>query len=172
MASAPDEIDDDAIDIHKRDEVQALFRRRRAMDDAEMDITPMIDITFLLLIFFLVAAKIESTTGVDLPEAKYGVPVAAKDSVIVTVASAPDGSAVVYLGDAIDPQYRVNSGDPADQRRALAEYVDKELNGSTAKHHVLIKADGALKHREVAKVLATIGGAVELEILHVAVLEK
>ncbi len=34
---------------------------RRPLDDSEMDITPMIDITFLLLIFFLVAARLDET---------------------------------------------------------------------------------------------------------------
>ena len=39
--------------------------RKRRFDDAEMDITPMIDITFLLLIFFLVASKMDEGATLD-----------------------------------------------------------------------------------------------------------
>ena len=39
----------------------------RNTEDAEMDITPMIEITFLLLIFFLVASKMDSPASGELP---------------------------------------------------------------------------------------------------------
>ncbi len=47
---------------------------RRPLEDAEMDITPMIDITFLLLIFFLVASRLDEDAPVELPTARYGAP--------------------------------------------------------------------------------------------------
>ena len=62
--------------------------RRKRNDDDEMDITPMIDITFLLLIFFLVAAKMESQGALELPPARYGTPVSAKNSVVLIVSQA------------------------------------------------------------------------------------
>ena len=40
--------------------------RRRGGEDVEMDITPMIDVTFLLLIFFLVASKMSADQAVAL----------------------------------------------------------------------------------------------------------
>ena len=42
------------------------FVRPRRREDAEMDITPMIDIVFLLLIFFLVASKMDEAAAVRL----------------------------------------------------------------------------------------------------------
>lgn len=59
MATA-DDIDD-----------QPLLTRRRA-PEAELDFTSMIDVTFLLLIFFMVGAKMETTKPVDLPVASAG----------------------------------------------------------------------------------------------------
>ncbi|MFM7844919.1 MAG: ExbD/TolR family protein, partial [Planctomycetota bacterium] len=56
------------------------------LEDAEMDIAPMIDCTFLLLIFFIVCSHIGQNASVDLPKAKYGVAVSAKYSVVLTVA--------------------------------------------------------------------------------------
>ena len=45
---------------------------RREMGDDELDITPMIDIVFLLLAFFVVVSKMDPKPAVDLPIAKYG----------------------------------------------------------------------------------------------------
>ena len=42
---------------------------RRPKMDVDMDITPMIDVTFLLLIFFLVASRVAQDTEVTLPAA-------------------------------------------------------------------------------------------------------
>ena len=50
----------------------------RRLEDTEMDITPMIDCTFLLLIFFLLTFKADEGATIPLPPAKYGIPVSAK----------------------------------------------------------------------------------------------
>ncbi|MCA9170833.1 MAG: biopolymer transporter ExbD, partial [Planctomycetales bacterium] len=59
--------------------------KRRSLDDNEMDITPMIDITFLLLIFFLVAGKLDQDAPVELPPARHGTAVSVKSAAIITV---------------------------------------------------------------------------------------
>ena len=56
--------------------------RRFTQSDDEMDITPMIDITFLLLIFFLVASTPDRQTAVDLPTARFGRGVSQNNAVI------------------------------------------------------------------------------------------
>ena len=50
-----------------------------------MDITPMIDITFLLLIFFLVCSTMSQATSVKLPPARHGKGVDEKTAVIITI---------------------------------------------------------------------------------------
>ena len=52
-----------------------LPKRKRNPDDGELDITPMIDITFLLLAFFVVASKMDPQAAIELPKASYGVSV-------------------------------------------------------------------------------------------------
>jgi biopolymer transport protein ExbD len=42
-------------------------RRRRAEADAAMDMTPMIDVVFLLLIFFMITASFHMQTGMAFP---------------------------------------------------------------------------------------------------------
>ena len=63
----------------------------RREEDVEMDITPMIDVTFLLLIFFLVASKMSADKAVSLPEARAGIPISATNSVVLVLQQAgPD----------------------------------------------------------------------------------
>ena len=52
---------DHAIESMDDEEDDSFVMPRRKRDDDEMDITPMIDITFLLLIFFVVASKMDPT---------------------------------------------------------------------------------------------------------------
>lgn len=44
------------------------FRSRRFDDDADVDMTPMLDIVFIMLIFFIVSAIFLDETGLDLTE--------------------------------------------------------------------------------------------------------
>jgi biopolymer transport protein ExbD len=61
---------------------KSIFKRKRSLEEAEMDITPMIDCTFLLLIFFLVTSKMKPELAVDLPKAKHGAVVVEQSSII------------------------------------------------------------------------------------------
>ena len=47
-------------------------RRKRGGFDGDLDITPMIDVTFLLLIFFMVTSTMQATPDIDLPVARQG----------------------------------------------------------------------------------------------------
>ena len=77
-----------------------VLPRRPVSDTAEMDITPMIDITFLLLIFFLVCSTASVQTAVELPPARHGTGVSDRTSVVLTVADRGGaGPARVYLAD-------------------------------------------------------------------------
>jgi len=120
--------------------------------DSDIDITPMIDITFLLLIFFLVAATIARQTPVDLPEARYGDAVAMEESAVITIAAADAGGAIVYKGDGVDPARRLSSDDLQAQEDELAAYIQAEFERVPIKHHVMIKAGRGVKHRHVARV--------------------
>ena len=145
-------------------------RKSKSYDDSEMDITPMIDITFLLLIFFLVASKMDSSADVSLPPAKYGVPVAQKTSVIVTLNADEEGEAIVYLGNGANDDTRVDSSDKEEQEAAVTAYIQDEMaNGD--KTMVLLKAAKNLKQREVSRIQQAVGKAETTQQLFVAVLE-
>ena len=125
--------------------------RSRTYEDAEMDITPMIDMTFLLLIFFLVCSKIDTSGVVKLPPARYGLPVAQARSVIITVGADDKGGALVYKGDGLDPSRLIAATGHEAQEAEVAAYVESELARGN-KRDIVIKADGPLKRREVARI--------------------
>ena len=49
-----------------------ILPHRRVKNSADLDITPMIDIVFLLLIFFIVASVPDPQVEADLPHARHG----------------------------------------------------------------------------------------------------
>ena len=148
-----------------------LIRRPRTVEEAEMDITPMIDCTFLLLIFFLVSSKMNADVPIELPKARHGTAVVMKESIILTVAG--EGSDVkVYKGDGVDEANVIAGGSLVEQEEEIARYVEEQSAMSTPpKTNVLIKAARGVKHREVSRVSKAAGQAA-VEQLYVAVLES
>lgn len=73
-------------------EDQFPARPRRAGEDGELDITPMIDVTFLLLIFFMVSSTMQPGDALDIPVAHYGVGVDVRAAAAITLL-APRGGA-------------------------------------------------------------------------------
>jgi biopolymer transport protein ExbD len=44
----------------------ALGKRRREADDSQIDLTPMLDVVFIMLIFFIVTASFVNEIGLDI----------------------------------------------------------------------------------------------------------
>jgi biopolymer transport protein ExbD len=147
-----------------------LMRRRRPAEEAEMDITPMIDCTFLLLIFFLVTSRMNAETPIELPPARHGGAVVMKESIIITVAKGEGAEALIYKGDTTNPDQLIEGANLAEQEENLARYVEQQANTSPPKRYVLIKGAKGVKHRDVARVARAAENA-EVEQLYVAVLE-
>jgi biopolymer transport protein TolR len=149
---------------------KTLFKRKSAREEAEMDITPMIDCTFLLLIFFLVTSKMKSDLPIELPPARHGSVVVEQSSVILTITK--EGDAVyVCRGNSTSPAERIEGANPLEQEDLVAQYVEQEANRSSPpKRNVIIKAARGIKHREVARIQRAAGRA-DVDQLFVAVLE-
>ena len=60
------------VDKGLSDDALKPLLRSKTYDDSEMDITPMIDITFLLLIFFITVTQVSDAAKepIDLPKQK------------------------------------------------------------------------------------------------------
>ena len=127
-----------------------VLKRRPMPDDLEMDITPMIDITFLLLIFFLVASIPDSATSVDRPPAVHGTGVDARSSVVVTIAADDGGDPVIYFADGKIESARAPD-DPDAFREDLLAYL--EAGVAQGKTYLLISADRNSKAKATNRVL-------------------
>lgn len=162
MATATDtDFDDDLDDLPQ---VKGKVRD----EDFDMDITPMIDITFLLLIFFLVCSTPDQQTAIELPQARYGKGVGERNSIMITISDEGIDSAPVYLADGKIGEPL--AGDMEQQTQAIRAAVEKAKQDD-AKENVLIKADRNVAHREVARVIKAASKVEGMQIF-LAVLES
>lgn len=143
-----------------------FLRPRPPSNDDELDITPMIDITFLLLIFFLVSSKMTAEQAVDLPKARHGGVVAGKESVILIMKRGTGDQAEVQKADGTN-----FSADVEQQNAEIAEYVQQGLDAG--KKHVIIKAEGSVRHGEIGRVSEAISESLEEgKLINIAVMEQ
>lgn len=78
--------------------------RRTAEDEPTLNLTPMIDVVFQLLIFFMVATTFldpEKEIEIELPEAVSGAPSDDVDEIIINIME--DGS-IVLSGETVDDE--------------------------------------------------------------------
>ncbi len=143
-----------------------FLKRKPQVLDEEMDITPMIDITFLLLIFFIVSSKMNAEQAVDLPKARHGGVVAAKESVVVIMKRGTGDQAEVEKSDGTP-----FSSDIEQQNADIAEYISAGIDDG--KKHVIIRAEGSVRHGEIGRVSEAISQAIEEgEMINIAVMEQ
>ena len=141
--------------------------RRSRMDDIDMDITPMIDMTFLLLIFFLVSSTPDQQTAIDLPPAQYGVGVSQLESVVFTIAEGGVHAAPVFAADGRIPGTELPD-EPEARRNRVRELVEEGFRDD--KTSVVIKGDKNVAHRDVAQLVKAASQVNGVKI-HLAVLD-
>ncbi len=139
------------------DEDDDDFQMPRAKrDEDEMDITPMIDVVFLLLIFFVVCSTMDPVKIGEIPLAENGLPVSAKESAVIFVKTAGKDKVTLIRGDGTE-----FSKDEATQESEIIEYVGEELEKSLEanKNQVMIMGDSTVKVLEITRVQKIIGDA-------------
>lgn len=161
MSDNPNLLDEDEDDF-------ALPRKKR--DDDEMDITPMIDITFLLLIFFIVCSTMDPTKIGTIPEADNGLAISAKNSAVIFIN--PGGGDEVILSRMDGSNF---STDEDQQATEIIEYITQELEKSlgVSKQYVMLFGDANIEVGKVTRVQKIIGDAFEdVDATYVAVKEQ
>jgi len=105
---------------------------KRFLSDDELDITPMIDMTFLLLIFFMVTSTMDAANVLKLPPAKHGKGVITDTATVLTVIM-ENGEPGVYLSNGKKENGPVALGE-------VTAYVEQGVRDAQ-KTTVIIKAD-------------------------------
>jgi biopolymer transport protein ExbD len=106
-------------------------------DESEINLTPMLDVVFIMLIFFIVTAVFVKEPGVEIerPEALTAIPAGAGS---IYVAITPEDE--IYIdGDVIDP--------------AEVRYSIERLSKESPEAGVVIKADAGARNQLVIRVM-------------------
>ncbi|MBN72361.1 MAG: hypothetical protein CME32_24155 [Gimesia sp.] len=120
----------------------------------DLDITPMIDVTFLLLIFFMVTSTMQATQDSDVPIARHGVGVDTRSSTIVLVhndGNGLNGQSVVEIKE--------SGGATEVTLDELTARVRERVQGGVM--DVIIKADRNVPHgfvQEVTRAVTDVDG--------------
>jgi biopolymer transport protein ExbD len=122
--------------------------------DGEMDITPMIDIVFLLLIFFIVSSKMTAEPTYPLPAAKNGAAIPVKNCVVLTVKRGGGDNAVIAKADGT-----LFSDDLEQQAAEIAEYI--QLGFDMQKSEILIRAEGGVRSGEINRIKEMVSESLE-----------
>jgi biopolymer transport protein ExbD len=150
--SAPSPFDEDT-----------LLPKKSLVDDARFDVTAMVDLVFMMNIFFLVTWAEMARAEIDLPKARHCSAAEKEKSIVFTIIK---GTPVtVFAGDGTGTgQLSPNEVD----QRVSAVVEDGVRDG---KEYVLIKAEKDVLLRDVVHI-ATIATAVKGTKLMLAVIEN
>ena len=146
----------------------SLALRKKPKFDNEIEIAPLIDIVFLLLIFFLVTSTMERQSSIDLPMTEYGVAVSERNATTISIEG--KGTDVrVYLGDNVGGIPLPDLTQP--QEDAIARAVEAGyLEGKTS---LVIKADREVHTGEISRIIRAATNAVgELDVSMATVEDK
>ena len=120
-----------------------MHRARRGAADVEVNLTPLIDVVFLLLIFFMISTQFKAAAELDLvlPTATAAQSTGDTQSVLVTV---------TRTGQYAVDQVRLKASTEASLMAALQRTADLEANG------VRVEADADASHQSVVTVLSVL----------------
>lgn len=134
--------------------------RRTKTEDADLDITPMIDITFLLLAFFVVVSKMDAQVPVAMPKAASGGSIAEENCVVIVVTTeTPGGPSKIYKGQASDTSSLVSSEGALDIESEIADYVENEISNRPTVEAILIKGAGNARTGDIETIKRGVAGS-------------
>ena len=139
-----------------------LVPSKPLVDDARFDITAMVDLVFMMNIFFLVTWVDMALAEIDLPTARHCAAADKEESVVLTIMKGPR----VYLGDA----HAGNELSPGEIDQRITSHVEDAVRDG--KDIVLIKAEKDVALRDVAHVAGVATAVKGTRKLMLAVLEK
>ena len=159
--------------MEDRQETKIVMKKReKRPGDGDLDVTPMIDITFLLLAFFIVVSKMDPTTIVDMPKARYGESVPEQTAVIVVVEATDQDVPIVYKGKSKNDAARCN-GSIEEVEEQISNYIKDEMEANALKTSVIIKAERKVKYRHLDIVKRAVSAEMtEDQVIHVGIEEE
>ena len=121
---------------------EGYVRKKRAVADTEVDITPMIDLTFQLLIFFMVTSTMQGNPPADLPPSMSGGSIETAKVIDVVVRPA------AVSGEA--PELLVNR--EAMNLEELKLYLSEQAGARSSGIDVMILADRLMTNGDLNEI--------------------
>ena len=140
-------------------------RRAAPGGGTDVDFTPMVDLVFMMNIYFLVTSLSAIAPDVDLPLARHAIPVDEAKSTAIVIVVSPDGKTpIVTAGD----EGKGKLTDPDEQVESVKKAVEKGVREN--KGDIVLRAERAVKLRDISR-LAGVAGKDDGAKLWVGVLE-
>jgi biopolymer transport protein ExbD len=141
------------------DEEGSLLGVKRHEEEANFDITAMIDLVFMMNIYFMVTALVTAMAEINLAQAAHCTPADTEGAVVITVtADGGDRGPQVTLGEG-------SGGKPIEaneQEKAIQAAVEKML--AEGHDRVIIKAETDVAHKDVAELMRIANDAGEIRL--------
>lgn len=140
--------------------VEQLGNGQKSRADDEMDLTPMVDVTFLLLIFFMVTAAFALQKALEVPPVseeaapEQTIDDLEKDSIVIRI----DQDNVFWIGA---PKWDEEQRTPS-VSEMLAKVREARGEGAGGPTKLLVQANGDSRHEFVVAALDA-GSAVGME---------
>lgn len=145
------DVDEDA-DESADDEPDFQLRRDRPPLE-EMDLTPMVDVTFLLLIFFMITASFSLQKTIEIPQPDSDKKGAAQS--LLTLEDLQDTAIIAN----IDSRSEIELDEvPVAAGERLIDLLQSKMRREK-KTEIIINADGAAQHRVVVRLMDAANGA-------------
>ena len=114
-------------------------------EELELDITPLIDVVFLLLIFFMVTSTMQASSDLEIPAAKHGVGLESDKTTVIIVRNPVSEGAL--------PVIVLENGNEVSLEEVTSE-VQQQMQKNISQ--VIIKADGRVTHGFVQEVIRAV----------------
>ncbi len=123
-----------------------MAKRRRGRHEATVELTPLIDVVFLLLIFFMVSTTFvrETQLKIDLPEASGEVQEVEPETIEIIIDRRGEYS--------VSGRLLVNS-----EKRTLIKALQDVRNPDATSSRVVITADAQAAHQAVVRAMDAAG---------------
>jgi len=137
----------DSVDLGLDADSGRITPRPRQQDEATMEMAPMIDVTFLLLIFFMLTNSLANPSPMDVPKAMHGRGVTLEGQQLILI----DGQGKYYLGDNAAQDNLVESLD------SLVVEVQNNASSSEAALDVIVSAHIQAKYSQIREMVERLG---------------
>lgn len=157
-----------ALDLDSFEEVEPIRFAKKKTGDEELDMTPMVDVTFLLLIFFMVTAAFSMQKSLEVP-----TPDEDKASTQQRIVDPEDGNIVVRIDQ--DSTIWVNESEAPSEQDLLVKLREAKHgtpdSDSPPINSMLVMADGDARHEVVIMVLDA-GNSVQMEPIRLVTVDE